>query len=70
MKIRRNISLDETVLQKGLAKAEEQGLSFSSYITNLINQDSKGIVVQEVRQEQKIQEFDDDLMDDIDSIIG
>lgn len=70
MKIRRNISLDETVLQKGLVRAEEQGLNFSSYITNLINQDSKGIVVQEARQEQKIQEFDDDLMDDIDSIIG
>lgn len=75
LKIRRNISLDDAVLEKGLSRATELGLNFSSYITNLINQDSKGIVIQEVKQEQIVQApseemIDDDLMDDIDSIIG
>lgn len=39
-KVKKNISLEEDILTKGLIRAKELGYNFSSYVTYLINEDS------------------------------
>jgi hypothetical protein len=46
-KIKRNLSLEEAVIQKGLKRAGELGFDFSAYVTYLINADTRKIKIQE-----------------------
>lgn len=40
-KIRKNISIDEDVLNKAIERAKKLGLSLSAYLTTLINKEGK-----------------------------
>ena len=46
-KTKKNLSLEEAVIQKGLKRAGELGFDFSAYVTYLINADTRKIKIQE-----------------------
>lgn len=73
-RIRKNISLDEEVLEKGQNKADKMFAgNFSMYITFLINKDCEGIELKEkIKLEEKEEvktNIDKDTIDEIDSIL-
>lgn len=45
MKIKKNISLDEKIILRGEKRAEQLSMTFSGYITYLINKDIGEIAV-------------------------
>ena len=78
-KVKKNLSLEEEVLKRGLARAKELGYNFSSYVTYLINADtninnftavtleetSKKEINNAIAEEEKI---DADILEEIDNI--
>lgn len=44
-KTKRNLSLEDKVLKKGLKRAQELGFNFSTYVTYLINNDTKNLII-------------------------
>ncbi|MBM7836453.1 hypothetical protein [Clostridium sardiniense] len=73
MKVRKQISIDEKVLEKGLIRAEELFAgNFSIYLSYLINQDAGDIKIDRVEKETKNNgsEFDEETKSEIDNILG
>ncbi|MCD3217848.1 hypothetical protein G8S55_11530 [Clostridium botulinum C] len=70
-KIKKNLSLDEEIINKGMQRAKIMfGGNFSSYISYLIYQDTKDIETKEIKQE-KVQRIvkDHEALNEIDSIL-
>lgn len=44
VKSKKNLSLSEGIVQKGIERSEELGFDFSGYITYLINLDLQGFI--------------------------
>ncbi|MZK53309.1 hypothetical protein [Clostridium beijerinckii] len=44
MKIKKNLSLEENVIEAAKTKAKKMGFDFSAYITYLINKDVDGAI--------------------------
>lgn len=63
MKVKRNVSLEDDVLRKGLKKGKTLGFNFSAYVTYLINKDCGEIAVTKEKVSDKAHNF-------IDSIVG
>lgn len=73
-RIRKNISLDEEVLEKGQNKADKMFAgNFSMYITFLINKDCEGMTIKEnikTRVKEEVEtNIDKDTIEEIDSIL-
>ena len=71
MKVRKNISLEENILEIGIKNAERLGLNFSSYITMLINQDAQGTVMMKNKdtEESIDHEIKEEVTSSIDNIL-
>lgn len=68
-KIRKNISLEEHILEKGLERAKELfGGNFSIYLAYLIQQDTNALNSKEV--EIKREKLDSEVSDSMDDIIN
>lgn len=70
MKIRKNICLDQEVIDLATEKAKELGLSFSSYLTLLINQDSKDVVMVKSQSEKVVEVKNDKVISAIDDVMN
>ena len=67
MKIKKTISLENNILELGEQKAKEKGLSFSAYLTTLINEDNRNEPLKRITAKK----VDLDKIDNgIDDIIG
>jgi hypothetical protein len=66
LKVRKNISIDNTLLSKGIKKAELMGFNFSSYVTYLINRDLNGetAITEEPKKNSKVNSAIDSIMGD------
>jgi hypothetical protein len=53
MKSKKHISLDEKIIEKGEKRAEQLGMTFSGYLTYLINRDLGEIAVTTNKQKNK-----------------
>lgn len=79
-KIKRNLSLEEAILKRGLRRAAELGFDFSAYVTYLINSDTKKIKIQEKENLEKSCEKetkendlkipDDETLSEVDNILN
>lgn len=79
-KTKKNLSLEEAVIQKGLKRAGELGFDFSAYVTYLINADTKKIKIQEeenveksCKEETKENDLkipDDETLSEVDNILN
>lgn len=79
-KTKKNLSLEEAVIQKGLKRAGELGFDFSAYVTYLINADTKKIKIQEEENVEKSCEKetkendlkipDDETLSEVDNILN
>lgn len=82
-KTKKNLSLELLVIQKGLKRANELGFDFSSYVTYLINLDTKnlsnkeneGIVVAEKSEKKEPNEInfevaDNETLNEVDNILN
>lgn len=67
-KIKRNLSLEEAVIQKGLKRAGELGFDFSAYVTYLINADTRKIKIQEEESNKEEAEGNDINMPDAETL--
>lgn len=54
MKVRKGLSLDSDVLNKGLKKAAQNYMTFSGYITYLINKDTPEMVTETKKPNKQI----------------
>jgi len=70
LKIRKNICLDQEVIDLATEKAKELGLSFSSYLTLLINQDSKDVVMIKSQAEKVVEVKNDKVISAIDDVMN
>ena len=62
LKVKKNVSLDDTLIRKAEKKADKLGFSFSAYITYLINKDLTG--------EAEVPAKNNEVKNAIDNIIG
>lgn len=70
MKIRKNISLEEHILEKGLERAKELfGGNFSIYLAYLIQQDTNSLQSKEVEVKPKKSQLDEEVATSIDDIL-
>lgn len=69
MKVKKNLSLEEDILNKGLVRAKDLGYNFSTYVTYLINQDCNGIEIKTVPKENK-KKLDKESENSIDNILN
>lgn len=76
MKVRKQISLEDTIMEKGLKRADEVlGGNFSAYIAMLITKDCEGrneiaITSLETEQKEEITKIDSEVSSSIDDILG
>ena len=66
MKIKKTISLENNIVELAEQKAREKGLSFSAYLTTLINEDNKNEPLKVAVKKVDIDKIDNG----IDDIIG
>ena len=69
MKVKKNISLDDTIIEKAKIKAKAMGFDFSAYITYLINKDLVGTIEVVEKVESEVIK-DKKVSSAIDNIIG
>ncbi|WP_242957668.1 hypothetical protein [Clostridium cochlearium] len=74
-RIRKNVSLDDEVLERGQKKADKMFAgNFSMYITYLINKDCEGIELKENNESRGKQvediTIDKDTISEVDNILG
>lgn len=70
MKVRKQISLDENILNKGLVRANELfGGNFSIYLAYLINQDAGDIKVEKKETKPKETKLDEEVKSELDDIL-
>lgn len=70
-KIKKNLSLEESILNKGMARAEKLGYNFSSYITYLINKDAKNEEIEiKVKNETDDSKLPNEISDEVDNILN
>lgn len=75
-KVKKNISIEEDILKKGLERAELLGYNFSSYITFLINLDTNNLELKSVniKDEKALTKddsnIDDDVLSEADNILN
>lgn len=70
-KIKRNLSLEEAILKRGLRRAAELGFDFSAYVTYLINSDTKKIKIQEKETKENVLNIpDDETLSEVDNILN
>lgn len=70
MKVRKQISIDEEILNKGLFRAKELfGGNFSIYLAYLINQDVGDIKI-ENKNYSNSSNLDEDVKNELDDILG
>ena len=71
MKIRKNISLEEHILEKGLERAKELfGGNFSIYLAYLIQQDTNSLQSKEVEVKPKKSQLDKEVATSMDDILN
>ncbi|MDZ5038221.1 hypothetical protein GNF78_13420 [Clostridium perfringens] len=71
MKIRKNISIEEHILEKGLERAKELfGGNFSIYLAYLIQQDTNSLQSKEVEVKPKKSNLDQEVADSMDNILN
>lgn len=70
MKVRKNISLEDNILELGIKNANKLGLSFSAYITMLINKDTNVDVVSIKNEIEVKEEVKEELLNSIDDILN
>ncbi|MGU8484986.1 hypothetical protein ACV3NV_14735 [Clostridium perfringens] len=71
MKIRKNISLEEHILEKGLERAKELfGGNFSIYLAYLIQQDTNSLQSKEVEVKHKKSQLDQEVVNSVDNILN
>lgn len=71
MKIRKNISIEEHILEKGLERAKELfGGNFSIYLAYLIQQDTNSLQSKEVEVKPKKSQLDQEVADSMDNILN
>lgn len=74
MRIKKTLSIQEDVLKKAEARAKEMFAdNFSMYITFLINQDTKGLRIEESKVPKKVENkvgIDEECGAALDSILG
>lgn len=74
-KVKKNLSLEEDILEIGLKRAKMLGYNFSSYITFLINLDTNNLELKNVnsKDEKAITEdkesIDDDILSEVDNVL-
>ena len=70
MKVRKQISIEEDILNKGLIRAKELfGGNFSIYLAYLINQDAGDIKIEKLETKKKSR-LDEDIKSELDDILG
>lgn len=70
MKVRKQISIDEEILNKGLIRAKKMfGGNFSVYLSFLINQDAGDIKI-ENKNDSNSSNLDEDVKNELDDILG
>lgn len=71
MKVRKQISIDDKVLKKGLLKAEELfSGNFSIYVAYLINKDTKGIGEKINAIDETDGHLDDEIKNEVNDILN
>lgn len=71
MKVRKQISIDDKVLEKGLVKADELfGGNFSIYVAYLINKDTKELKEDIEVRSKKNNQLDDEVKNEVDDILN
>lgn len=71
MKVRKQISLEEDILNKGLVRAKELfGGNFSIYLAYLINQDAGDIKIGKIETKPKETKLDEEIKSELDDILG
>ena len=70
MKVRKQISIEEDILNKGLFRAKELfGGNFSIYLAYLINQDASDIKIEKLEPKKK-SNLDEEIKSELDDILG
>lgn len=71
MKVRKQISIEEDILNKGLYRAKELfGGNFSIYLAYLINQDAGDIKIEKLETKPKKTKLDEEVKSELDDILG
>lgn len=60
-KTKKNLSLEKSIIEKGLKRAAELGFDFSAYVTYLINADTKNIKIENVENVESDFEEEDNI---------
>lgn len=70
MKVRKQISIEEDILNKGLYRAKELfGGNFSIYLAYLINQDAGDIKIEKLETKLKENKLDEEVKSELDDIL-
>lgn len=67
MKVKKNLSLDENLIENGEIRAKQLGFNFSAYVTYLINNDINNI---EIIKKEPVKIKDKKVVSAIDDILG
>lgn len=70
MKVKKNISLDDSLVKSAENKAKQMGFNFSAYITYLINKDLLGVPESATTIDNNTNSKNDKVSSAIDNILG